>query len=188
MTLETDEHQGDPALKITLKVEALALKESPKRTALLADPKIAELATNIPAKDRKDYAPLVAKNLFVRGYNGPPKPPTKSRGPGSSGEEDPREFVKLVAVVAADGIPAATLRDLSTNKIAQLTEGGDFSVAGVDGRVVSIGADFVTFEIKGETFRLEIGDNLAQLKKLPPPDKAEAASPEAAPTSGAGSE
>jgi hypothetical protein len=183
MTLETDQHQGDPALKITLGIEALALAEAPERPTLIADPKIAELA-HVPAKDRKDYAPLVAKNLFVRGYNGPPKP-TRTPGP-LPGEEDPRALVWLVSVVSADGVPEAKLRDVSTNKKADLTEGSDFSVAGVDGKVVSIGTDFVTLEVKGEIFRLELGDNLTQLKKLASPEKTEAASPEAAPTSGAG--
>jgi hypothetical protein len=185
MTLETDQHQGDPALKVTLNIQALVLPDSPERATLIADPKIAELA-HVPAKDRKDYAPLVAKNLFVRGYNGPPIPP---RPPGTilPGEEDPRALVWLVSVVSADGVPEAKLRDVSTNKKANLTEGSDFSVAGVDGKVVSIGTDFVTLEIKGETFRLELGDNLTQLKKLPSPEKTEAASPEAAPTSGSAS-
>jgi hypothetical protein len=184
MTLETDQHQGDPALKIKLTVEALALADAPERATLIADPKIAEIA-HVPAKERKDYAPLVAKNLFVRGYNGPPKPP---RTPGVilPGEEDPRALVWLVSVVSADGVPEAKLRDVSTNKKANLSEGSDFSVAGVDGKVVSIGTDFVMLEIKGETFRLELGDNLTQLKKLPSPEKTEAAPPETSPASGAG--
>ncbi len=184
MTLETEQHQGDPALKITLNIEALALAEAPERSTLIADPKIAELA-HVPAKDRKDYAPLVAKNLFVRGYNGPPQPP-RPPGPTMPGEEDPRALVWLVSVVSADGVPEAKLRDVSTNKKADLSEGSDFSVAGVDGKVISIGTDFVTLEVKGELFRLELGDNLTQLKKLPSPEKTEAAPLETAPTSGAG--
>ena len=186
MTVDTEQHQGDPTLKIKLRVEGLSLKDAPERTTLFSGSNLAELA-HLPARDRKDYAPLVARNFFVRGYNGPPRPPPPASG-RTPGEEDPREFVRLVGVVSADGIAEVTLRDLAANKTAKLYEGGDFRIAGIEGKVVAIGVDYVTLEIKGETFRLEMGDNLTQLKKLPSSDKTEAGSPETAPTSGAAAE
>jgi len=43
-----------------------------------------------PVKDRKDYAPLVAKNLFVRGYKRAAEAPNNLPGRTLPGEEDPR--------------------------------------------------------------------------------------------------
>jgi hypothetical protein len=74
----------------------------------------------------------------------------------------------------------ATFFDRSKNKTENVREGAAFSLAGIDGKVVSIAVDHLTLEIKGEAWRLDMGDNLTQLKKLPQPAKAEAAPPDAA--------
>lgn len=165
MTLSSKQHTGDPVLEIDLTVEGLSLKEAPPRTTLVSDPKLAELASDKPAKSRKDYDVLVKKNLFVRGYNGPPRPPQPPGG--NSPEEDPVRFVRLVGSFSNGDSFDATMYDPSTNRETRLTAGKDFKVAGIEGKVVSVGIDFVILSIKGETFRLELGDNLRQLKKLP---------------------
>ena len=164
LALSTDKHQVDPSLVIKLTVEGLALKAAPDRQTLLSDPKLADLPGDKSDKDRKDYESLITRNLFVRGYNGEPKPPGVK-----TAEEDPRTFVRLTAIFSRNGIADATLRDLSTNKSKTLSAGADFSFAGVDGKVVAIAVDFITLEIKGESWRMEMGDNLTQLKKLSPP-------------------
>ncbi len=182
MTLTSEQYKGNPVLDILLRVEGLSLKDVPARTNLFSDENLADLPGDRPQRDRKTYSPLVAKNLFVRGYNGPPAPPV--RGPGSRNgtpgitppEEDPREFVFLVGSFSTDGVFDATLYDRANNKTRQLVPGGDFSVAGVEGEVVSIEVDAVTLKIKGEMFRLELGDSLAHLRKLPPPAKADSGS------------
>jgi len=165
MTLSSKKNTGDPVLDIDLTVEGLSLKEAPPRATLFSDPKLAELASDKPVKARKDYDVLVKKNLFVRGYNGPPPPPPgKGTGP-STPEEDPLQFVRLTALFSNGGLFDATMYDPSTNRETKLITGRDFSVAGVEGKVVSVGIDFVVLSIKGETFRLELGDNLRQMKK-----------------------
>jgi hypothetical protein len=160
MRLSSKQHTGDPVLEIDLTVEGLSLKDAPPRTTLAPDSKLADVAGDKPSKERKDYDGLVTKNLFVRGYNGPPKPP----GPLSP-EEDPLQLVRLVGSFSAGGSFYATMYDPSTNRETNLTTGGNFNVAGLEGKVVSVGIDFVILSIKGETFRLDLGDNLKQMKK-----------------------
>jgi hypothetical protein len=167
ITLATDEHKGDPRLDIEITVEGLALKEAPARATLFADDKLADLPTDKPLRDRKTYSQLLSKNLFVRGYNGPPGPvrPTRPTGP-TTPADDPREFVFLVGSVSTGGGFEAMLYDRSTNETRQLAKGSDFSVAGVEGQVVSVGVDHITFTMKGQEWRLNLGDSLAQIQKL----------------------
>jgi len=165
MNLVSKQGTGDPVLDINLTVEGLSLKDAPARTTLFSDPKLAELPSDKPVKERKEYDLLVKKNLFVRGYNGPPPDPTRPRPPATP-EEDPLQFVRLVGSFSNGSAFDATLYDPSTNKETRLVAGRDFSVAGKEGKVVSVGIDFVILSIKGENFRLELGDNLTQLKKV----------------------
>ncbi|MGE5191069.1 MAG: hypothetical protein ACM3U2_01115 [Deltaproteobacteria bacterium] len=184
ISLATDQHQGDPVLDIDLTVEGLALKDAPVRTTLFSDPNLADLPGVKPARDRKTYSQLLARNLFVRGYNGPPRPsgPSGRVGPGTPAvlDEDPRDFVYLVGSFSTGGRFDATVRDMSTDKTVRFEEGADFSFAGIEGKVVAIGIDYMILEIKGEAWRLELGDNLAQLKKVPPPARSATSSSDAA--------
>lgn len=166
MRLASKQSTGDPVLDIDLTVEGLSLKEAPSRATLFSDPKLAELPGDKPARERKDYDLLVKKNLFVRGYNGPPAPVRPPRPPGSPPEEDPLQFVRLVGSFSNGSSFDATVYDPTTNKETRLTAGRDFKFAEIEGKVVSVGIDFVVLSIKGETFRLELGDNLRQMKKL----------------------
>jgi hypothetical protein len=167
MSLSTDEHKGDPKLDIELTVEGLALKDAPARSTLFSDDKVAELPTDKPLRDRKTYSQLLSKNLFVRGYNGPPGKP-KPTGPTTPAapKDDPREFVFLVGSVSTGGGFEAMLYDRATNETRQLARGSDFSVAGVEGQVVSVGVDHITFKMKGQEWRLDLGDSLAQIRRL----------------------
>ena len=75
------------------------------------------------------------------------------------------QFVRLVGSFSNGSSFDATMYDPSTNRETRLVAGKDFSIAGIDGKVVSVGIDFVILSIKGETFRLELGENLRQIKK-----------------------
>lgn len=167
ISLSSKQHTGDPVLDIDLTVEGLSLKDAPPRSTLFSDPKLADLPSDKPAKALKDYDVLVKKNLFVRGYSGPSKPAAPL-----SPEEDPLQYVRLVGSFSNGDSFDATMYDPANNRETRLTAGKDFRVADredkvvMEGRVVSVGIDFVVLSIKGETFRLELGDNLKQLKKL----------------------
>ena len=158
MRLTSKQNTGDPVLDIDLTVEGLSLKDAPPRSTLAPDPKQSAIAIDKPAKDRKDYDVLVKKNLFVRGYKGPPRP--------ISPAEDPLQLVRLVGSFSNGDSFDATLYDPSANRETKLTAGGNFNVAGLEGKVISVGIDFVILSIRDETFRLELGENLLQMKKL----------------------
>jgi hypothetical protein len=164
INLATDEHQGNPTLNIELTVEGLALKGALVRTSL-TDPALAERsADHQPADEREVYGLLVKKNPFVRGYNGPPTSPDALRAGGG------REFVYLVSLVSTGGRSGGMLYDRLTGNSIELTEGSEFRVAGVEGRVLSLDIDFARFQIREAVWRMQLGDNLAQLTELPSSD------------------
>lgn len=179
LTLASKQNTGDPVFDLDVTVEGLSLKDAPPRSTLLSDPKLADLPHSKPLKDRKEYDQLIAKNLFIRGYNGPPKPPTGVRPGGARppGEEDDREFVYLVGLVSKGSVTDAALYDRSKNRETKLVAGGEFKAAGIEGKVVSLGTDYVILDIKGESWRLEIGQNLQQLQKVAAPAGAEGQAP-----------
>ena len=74
ITATTTKHQGDPTLDVTINVEGLSMRGAEARTTL-ESPGLQKIAH----RDRKDYDTLSTKNLFVRGYNGPPAPPPAGR-------------------------------------------------------------------------------------------------------------
>jgi hypothetical protein len=82
---------------------------------------------------------------------------------------DVAEHVYLVAYVAEGDVQEAWLYDRSANKRIVLREGESFDVAGVKGSVEKIGKDFVLLKTDDATWRLEQGQNMKQLKKLPAP-------------------
>jgi hypothetical protein len=170
MTVDSESNRGNPTLKVTLTVEGLALKAQTERTTLLAEG-AGDVKREPLVKDRKEYDALIAKNLFVRGYNGPPAPPTPPAViPAPPADKfDVAEHVYLVAYVAEGDVQEAWLYDRSANKRIVLREGESFDVAGVKGSVEKIGKDFVLLKTDDATWRLEQGQNMKQLKKLPAP-------------------
>lgn len=166
-TIESEKHDGNPAVDALINVEALALVNSPPRKTLFADPN-APPKPGQPLKDRKEYDSIPGKNLFVSTYK-PPKPPVKTVDPSKTMAEalpDTAEFVILSALVASGDNRDATLYDRTANKETKLTPGTDFNIAGLAGKVVSISDDHVVVEVKGEQWQLDIGKNLRQMRKL----------------------
>jgi hypothetical protein len=165
LTLESEKHEGNPELGIVINVEALALLNSPARNSLLVDAK-APPRPDRPLRDRKDYESIIAKNLFVATYTGPKKP---ERPKGQSPVEqlpDTAEFVYLSASIAKGDRRDAMLFDRTTGKKTDLLPGGTFQVAGLSGKVLSIDNHFVILEIEGEQWRLELGENLRQMRRV----------------------
>ena len=160
--LTTKQPTGDPTISIDLTVEGLALKESLVRDKI-GDPETLKEVTLETSKDKSEYDLITKNSLFVRKYNGPPKDTTP--GPVIPAE-DPRQFVRLTSTFSNGGDFDATLFDPTTNKFAKLSAGGEFNLAGVQGKVVSVEFDSVVLEIAGEKFRLALGAVLTDLQKL----------------------
>lgn len=165
MTVEASRHEGNPSLEVTMVVEGLALTNSPARATLTADG-LAELLPKLDLPNREDYAAIEKKHLFVRSY----KEPTRSTPVASSTASpveniDAAEYVFLVSSIARGDTREAWLYDRTANKKSDLVEGRKFTAAGVEGTVVTIGSDFVVLKIRDEEWRLELGQNLRQIKK-----------------------
>jgi hypothetical protein len=165
MVVEASRHEGNPSLEVTLVVEALALANSPARPTLMT-PELADLRTKDTHPKREDYAAIEKKHLFVRGYREPIRSSAVAVAPTTPVENiDAAEHVFLVSSIARGDTREAWLYDRTANKKSDLVEGGSFQAAGVDGTVVSIGTDFVVLKIRDEEWRLELGQNLRQIKK-----------------------
>lgn len=168
MTVEAARHEGDPTLDVTLVIEGLALTNSPVRGTLMSEG-LASIRDQIAMPKREDYAAFEKKHLFVRGYKEPTPPRTEvvARPPSTPVENiDAAEHVYLVASLARGDARDAWLYDRTANKKSVLVEGESFQAAGVDGTVTSIGTDFVVLKIGDEEWRLELGQNLRQIKKM----------------------
>lgn len=164
LTLEAEKRDENPELAIVVTVEALSLLNSPGRNSLLVDPK-SPPHPDRPLRDRKDYESITTKNLFVSTYDRSKKP---ERPKGQSPVEqlpDTAEFVYLSASIAKGERRDAMLFDRTTGKKTDLLPGGEFQVAGLSGTVISIDNHFVILEIEGEKWRLELGENLRQMRR-----------------------
>ena len=80
-------------------------------------------------------------------------------------QDDTARFTFLTTSFAVDAIRQAWLHDKSTNKKLILQEGETINYANIDGNVKKIEDQFVLLEIKEETWRLDLGKNLTELKK-----------------------
>ncbi|MGQ0634314.1 MAG: hypothetical protein ACT4QC_06875 [Planctomycetaceae bacterium] len=179
--LESQNRFGDnPTLNATIDVQALALRDQANhRTTLVADG--GELPPpHKSAKDRAQYATITAKNVFAKGYNGPPKPPAPPRRPEANPADsiDAAEHVVLTKVgktTTPAGVGTdAWLYDRLNNRRTDLTPGEKFSVAGLEGVTLTIDVEkrCVIFEINGDHWKLGLGENLRQMKKVPPTETA----------------
>lgn len=160
--------EGDPELTLTMDVEALALVDGLPRTKLLA----ADRPTGpvVPLGKAEDYAALSTKNLFVRGYNGPPAPtpppptPVVSAPPPPPPSDgfDSLSHIYLVAAIDKDGRRTAWLYDRATNGQTILEVGQSFPVEQAQAKVAEIGRDFITFTVAEKTLKLELGHHLRE--------------------------
>lgn len=165
--LQSTGNQGDPALNVTINLEALSLAEVDERQTLFAEGVEKAVSEQMAGKVREQYALLTEHNPFVRGYNGPPKPDPKPAEPTSDKPGiDLAEQVRFVGFVAKGNARDAMLYDKTSKKDTLLTEGKEFDVAGIQGRVITIGTDYFTMQIKDDVWRLELGQNLRQIVKV----------------------
>lgn len=168
LTLETSKHGPNPPLeKFVVVIEALALRDAPSRNTLLADPAHPPQPEK-PLKERKDYAAITDRNLFVKTFNGPKKPARPNPTPAD--DLDQAELIFLVGVRSRSKgnqveLLEGILYDRTTNKEIDLTPGSAFTVAGLSGKTVGIGERYVILEIEGTKWRLDLGENLRQMKK-----------------------
>ncbi|MCY2967969.1 MAG: hypothetical protein NT069_30795 [Planctomycetota bacterium] len=173
LRMDAPRREADPNLKIKLQVEAMALLSSPVRTTMWVDGTAPGPLSETKLAGPETFEAISKKNLFVRGYNGPPKaaepPPTTPPAPPPPPPPttpSTAEYVYLVGSVIRNGVSDAFLYDRSSNKQTVLKRGADFKAGGMEGKVIEIADKSVTLRVGEDEFRLDLGKNLTQMVKL----------------------
>ena len=166
--VESLDYGKNPTLKVLLELEGLSLKSAPNRTTLFTGQQATAVSAAMAKKSGADYKSLTDANRFVRGYNGPPKPPVPPATPTPPPLPfDSSPHVVLVAYTqVGEQPPEAWLYDRLSNQRTVLTPGKDFEIAGVKGKVLEIDKRFVRLKVKEKDWRLEMGDTLKQMTEL----------------------
>lgn len=174
----------NPTLKVSLELEGLSLPKSKARNTLFADKQATAVSDAMSKKKFDDYQSLITTNRFVRGYNGPPKPPTPPPLPTPAPAPfDSAPFVKFIAAVGIEGQPLeAWLYDQTSNQRTVLQASQTFEISGVKGEVLEIAPRFLRLRVKDKEWRLELGDSLKQMTELKP-DSVPGGTPGPAPAS-----
>jgi hypothetical protein len=158
-SLEADDSGSDPDLKVSLKLEALCLLQSPARARLFA-----EKAPSPGTESVAELASLSARNVFEKFKPPEPEPVrTPERTPAPPPPEEPfdeAEFTVLTGVLFRDGVGSTYLYNQSNNQSLTLKVGDKFTMAGLEGEVREIHADHVFLLFNGLPQKIEVGETL----------------------------
>jgi len=122
-------------------------------------------------KDRKfeDLAQVSKNNPFAKPEKPrPPDPPPKREEPKKEvALDDPAaKTTKLIGLTALNNDRQACLYDATADKRTIVKEGQKFDVAKIRGTVVTIDPKFIVVRIDEATWQLDLGKDLASMKKL----------------------
>ena len=143
---------GETAEYVAVNNKGMFMKDIPRLVSKSRDRK---------NRKKRDTTPVqkVSKPVVVKAKPKPPPPPTRPK---------PELGKKLMYVgcVLGDKGKEAWLYDQQKKSEIVLKEGEKFTAAGCDGFVKSVGFDFVILRIGDKESKLEISQNLNQLKPL----------------------
>ncbi len=80
--------------------------------------------------------------------------------------DDAAQFTHLTGIFEADDDRQARFYDRSNDKYLVVREGETLKYAGIEGFVMAIGRDFILMQIKNQTYRLELGKHLRDIRKV----------------------
>jgi hypothetical protein len=132
---------------------------------------IVELAPVKPALRQRslaDYQDLIARNPFAKpGPEIAAKPRPAHDGHAKQEDEiDAAQFVYLVGAILKDRQREAWLYDRLNNRMVVVSPGKGFSVAGINGVVQAVEADYFLFEHADASWRLRVGNNLRSMERV----------------------
>ncbi len=132
---------------------------------------VVELVPVKPAPSQRslaDYQDFIAQNPFAK-----PAPkivakpkPTADAKEKQEVELDAAQFVYLVGAVLKGQQREAWLYDRLNNRMHIISPGQDFSIAGIDGVVLSVGPDNFSFEHADASWHLKVGKNLRSIMQV----------------------
>lgn len=161
---------GGDDLDIEMRIEAVSLRDAPESMDQPLRPNPQTLAAL--GLDDQLVRFVTEKNILT-----PYRPPAPSVVPASAPpreqrsepELDPAEFVYAVGRVVVADQTELWLYDRLNNELHRIREGEQFSLAGVQGRVVQVledGAVIETMESSPRRLFLELGSNLRQMREV----------------------
>lgn len=123
-------------------------------------------------KDRKleDIRALASQNPFAKPEKPKPpeSPPRREEPKPVVNLEDPAaKTTKLISVTArGDEWQVCFYDPAPADKKTIVKEGSSFSVAGIDGTLAAVHTGYVLMKVKEETWRLELGKEVASMQKI----------------------
>ncbi len=167
LSVTGSESRGNSLPRVTIALEALALKNAAPSTDLSNKANAAERAGTQPTDQLATASArhfFTARDPFLRGYNGPPSRPASTATAARPAIVDPLTQIRLVASLSVNGQTEVWFFNSSTKQQTVVLEGSGFDFAGLQGRLLSADADAVVVEIDGEERRLPIGQTLKLLQ------------------------
>lgn len=151
LRMETEEHRGNPHLKITLTAEGLSVNGVEDRPDLFpkdADP----VRPDYHDRSFDDYLSLVQNSPFVK--------PAPRNSPPPRSAPDPARETYLIASVAENDQRQAWLYRRSAGERTVIRKGSHISIGGVQADVVDITPESVVLQKGENTYTLNLGDSL----------------------------
>ncbi len=140
--------ENPPKLAFSLQLEGLAFLGTEERKTLFAEPVPPDVSPR--SADFETQLAALKKQLIL----GEPAPVVI---------DDPAQHMVLSATFPAAAKPAAWFLEKRQNQKQVILKGNDFQLAGVSGKVIEIGNDFVELEIGDKKSRLRIGKPLKEI-------------------------
>jgi len=155
LSLSDPTKENPSKLTFALQLEGLSFVGIDDRKTLFADPVPPEVSPKSP--DFNDQLTSLKKQLIL----GEPAPVVV---------DDPSQHMILSATFPTADNPAAWFLENRQNKKEVIFKGKDFQLAGVVGKVVDVGSDFVELEVGDKKVKLRIGKPLKEVASgLPAP-------------------
>jgi hypothetical protein len=104
----------------------------------------------------KDYAPLLARSIFIKGRAPVGASGTPTSAPSTEPTSRPSESVVFNGVTQIGGETIAFLEDTSSGKLMQLKVGDSLA----QGKIKSITLDWLDYESNGKVVRVLVGRGL----------------------------
>ena len=163
--LEAVENGDDPTLEIALHLEGAALPIATPRSTLFPDAKQPRSRAEDPERDGTAHEQIVNRNLFVKSSARVKPKTSKDNEVPVASSTDHAAQVYLIALLTHDDQREAWLYDRMASRQLVLTQGSSFDMADISGCLSVIDRDFVLIDMRGVTWRLELGHNLRQMTR-----------------------
>jgi hypothetical protein len=150
-------------LKLAISIEALSLPGANRPDKLSSEPgKVLAVA----ALDEYSKV-IVGRNLFSP-YTASGQTQSTRPADSSPPQFDPAKYAYLTAVLDVGGRPQAWLLSRTTDQTFKLSQGDEFTIGPVHGKVTRIDHRFVELEIDGARYQLALGNSLRDSMQPPP--------------------